>query len=121
MYKRQAITCNVANSLLGKDSFQEIDITGVTMPITKYNFIVKDINKLAKVIRRAFVIAQSGRDVYKRQVMNEISKKGLLNLDCMTVTGKTVGENIKDCVNKDPDVIRPIDNPCSPDLTGLSC
>lgn len=56
-----AITCNVANSLLGKDSFQEIDITGVTMPITKYNFIVKDINKLAKVIRRAFVIAQSGR------------------------------------------------------------
>ena len=53
-----AITCNVANSLLGKDSFQEIDITGVTMPITKYNFIVKDINKLAKVIRRAFVIAR---------------------------------------------------------------
>ena len=45
--------------------------------------------------------------------MNEISKKGLLNLDCMTVTGKTVGENIKDCVNKDPDVIRPIDNPYS--------
>ena len=56
-----AITCNVANSLLGKDSFQEIDITGVTMPITKYIFIVKDINRLAKVIRRAFVIAQSGR------------------------------------------------------------
>ena len=45
--------------------------------------------------------------------MNEISKKGLLNLDCMTVTGKTVGENIKDCVNKNPDVIRPIDNPYS--------
>ncbi|MCB7317399.1 biosynthetic-type acetolactate synthase large subunit [Lacrimispora sp. 210928-DFI.3.58] len=56
-----AITCNVANSLLGKDSFQEIDITGVTMPITKYNFIVKDVNKLAKVIRRAFTIAQTGR------------------------------------------------------------
>ena len=55
------ITCNLANSLLGKDIFQEIDITGVTMPITKYNFIVKDINRLAKVIRRAFVIAQSGR------------------------------------------------------------
>ena len=55
------IRCNVANSLLGRDSFQEIDITGVTMPITKYNFIVKDINRLAKVIRRAFVIAQSGR------------------------------------------------------------
>ena len=56
-----AITCNVTNSLLGNDSFQEIDITGVTMPITKYNFIVKDVNKLAKVIRRAFTIAQTGR------------------------------------------------------------
>lgn len=56
-----AITCNVTNSLLGKDSFQEIDITGVTMPITKYNFIVKDVEKLAKVIRRAFTIAQTGR------------------------------------------------------------
>ena len=46
-------------------------------------------------------------------VMNELSKKGLLNLDCMTVTGKTVGENIKNCVNLDPEVIRPIDNPYS--------
>ncbi|MFR3730199.1 biosynthetic-type acetolactate synthase large subunit [Lacrimispora sp.] len=56
-----AITCNVALGLLGRDSFQEVDITGVTMPITKYNFIVKDITKLADVIRRAFVIAQTGR------------------------------------------------------------
>ena len=56
-----AITCNVTNSLLGKDSFQEIDITGVTMPITKYNFIVKDVKRLATVIRRAFTIAQTGR------------------------------------------------------------
>lgn len=56
-----AITCNVALGLLGRDSFQEIDITGVTMPITKYNFIVKDITKLADTIRRAFVIAQTGR------------------------------------------------------------
>ena len=46
-------------------------------------------------------------------VMNEISKKGLLNLDCMTVTGKTVGENIKDCVNRNPQVIRPVENPYS--------
>ena len=46
-------------------------------------------------------------------VMNEISKLGLLNLDCMTVTGKTVGENIKDCVNKTPEIIRPVDNPYS--------
>lgn len=56
-----AITCNVTVNLLGKDSFQEIDILGVTMPITKYNFIVKDVTKLASVIRRAFVIAKSGR------------------------------------------------------------
>ena len=46
-------------------------------------------------------------------VMNEISKLGLLNLDCMTVTGKTVGENIKNCVNKNPEVIRPVENPYS--------
>ena len=46
-----AITCNVTVPLLGKDSFQEIDILGVTMPITKYNFIVKDVTKLADVIR----------------------------------------------------------------------
>lgn len=56
-----AITCNVGVPLIGKDSFQEIDITGITMPITKYNFMVKDVNKLAETIRKAFVIAQSGR------------------------------------------------------------
>lgn len=56
-----AITCNVGVPLIGKDSFQEIDITGITMPITKYNFIVKDVNKLAETIRKAFVIAQTGR------------------------------------------------------------
>ena len=56
-----AITCNVGVPLLGKDSFQEIDIAGITTPITKHNFIVKDVNKLADVIRRAFRIAQTGR------------------------------------------------------------
>lgn len=56
-----AITCNVGVSLLGKDSFQEVDITGITMPITKHNFIVKDIRDLADVIRRAFRIARTGR------------------------------------------------------------
>ena len=55
------ITCNVGLNLLGKDSFQEVDILGVTMPVTKYNFIVKDVTKLADVIRRAFRIAQTGR------------------------------------------------------------
>jgi acetolactate synthase-1/2/3 large subunit len=56
-----AITGNVAVDLLGKDSFQEVDIAGITMPITKYNFIVKDVTKLADTIRRAFKIAQTGR------------------------------------------------------------
>ena len=56
-----AITCNVGVPLLGKDSFQEIDITGITMPTTKYNFIVKDVTKLADTIRKAFRIAKSGR------------------------------------------------------------
>ena len=56
-----AITCNVGVSLLGKDSFQEIDITGITLPITKHNFIVKDVNNLAATIRKAFAIAKKGR------------------------------------------------------------
>lgn len=56
-----AITCNVTVPLLGKDSFQEIDIAGITTPITKHNFIVKDVTKLADIIRRAFQIAQKGR------------------------------------------------------------
>lgn len=56
-----AITCNVGVSLLGKDSFQEIDIAGITMPITKHNYIVKDVNQLAGTIRKAFEIARTGR------------------------------------------------------------
>lgn len=56
-----AITCNVTLPLLGKDSFQEVDIAGITMPITKHNYIVKDIKDLAKTIRKAFQIARSGR------------------------------------------------------------
>ena len=56
-----AITANVATSLLGRDSFQEIDITGITMPITKHNYIVKNVNDLANTIRAAFYIAKSGR------------------------------------------------------------
>ena len=55
------ITCNVAENLIGKDSFQEVDITGISMPITKSNYLVKDVNKLADVIREAFAIARSGR------------------------------------------------------------
>ncbi|MFR6009977.1 MAG: biosynthetic-type acetolactate synthase large subunit [Christensenellales bacterium] len=56
-----AITCNVAVNALGKDTFQEIDIAGVTMPITKHNFIVKDIKDLADTMRKAFNIAEGGR------------------------------------------------------------
>lgn len=56
-----AITCNVAKSLLGKDSFQEVDIAGITMPITKYNAIVMDVKDLAQTLREAFAIARSGR------------------------------------------------------------
>ncbi len=56
-----AITCNVNLPLLGKDSFQEVDIAGITMPITKHNYIVKDVNILAETLRKAFTIARSGR------------------------------------------------------------
>ena len=56
-----AITANVNLPLLGKDTFQEIDIAGVTMPITKHGYIVKDVTKLADTIRKAFLIAKSGR------------------------------------------------------------
>ncbi len=76
-----AITANVAKSGLGKDSFQEIDIVGVTMPITKHNFIVKEIEDLAPTIRKAFKIAKSGRpgpvlvDITKDVTANKIDFK----------------------------------------------
>ncbi len=66
-----AITGNVATGLLGLDSFQEVDITGITMPITKHNYIVKDVTKLADIIREAFFIANDGR---KGPVLIDIPK-----------------------------------------------
>ena len=66
-----AITGNVATNLLGLDSFQEVDITGITMPITKHNYIVKDVTKLADIIREAFFIANDGR---KGPVLIDIPK-----------------------------------------------
>ena len=94
-----AITCNVGVPLLGRDSFQEIDIVGVTMPITKHNFIVKNINDLAKTIRKAFKIAQTGRpgpvlvditkDVtggtteYTKETPEVIERKPLTNVEDM--------------------------------------
>ena len=56
-----AVTGNVGLSMLGRDSFQEVDIAGITMPITKHNYIVKDVKELADTIRHAFYIANSGR------------------------------------------------------------
>lgn len=56
-----AVTGNVASDLLGKDSFQEVDIAGITMPITKHNFVVRDVNDLARIVRKAFKIAREGR------------------------------------------------------------
>lgn len=56
-----AITCNVPTHLIGKDSFQEVDITGITMSITKHNYIVRDVTKLADIVREAFDLAQCGR------------------------------------------------------------
>ena len=55
------ISCNVARPLIGKDSFQEVDITGITMPITKSNYIVDEVSKLADTVRMAFAVARSGR------------------------------------------------------------
>ncbi|MGN0642170.1 MAG: biosynthetic-type acetolactate synthase large subunit [Huintestinicola sp.] len=66
-----AITGNVATSLLGLDSFQEVDITGITMPVTKHNYIVKDVNELADIVREAFFIANDGR---KGPVLIDIPK-----------------------------------------------
>ena len=66
-----AITCNVGKSLLGRDSFQEVDISGIVMPITKYSFLVKDVNDIAPTVRRAFEIAGSGR---KGPVLVDITK-----------------------------------------------
>ena len=76
-----AITCNVGVSLLGKESFQEIDIAGITTPITKYSFIVKDVTKLADTIRRAFSIARKDRpgpvlvDITKDVTANKVEYK----------------------------------------------
>ncbi len=79
------------------------------------------LNEISAVTPNLCHLAPAGRTYIQQlneaggiyAVMNELSKKGLLRLDAMTATGKTVGENIANCINKDPDVIRPIDNPYS--------
>ena len=100
-----AITANVGVSLLGKDSFQEIDIKGVTMPVTKHNYIVKDIEKLAETIREAFQIAQSGRkgpvlvditkDVTAAKTYFESVTPAVIHPVCDTIKEKSVKEAIE--------------------------
>ena len=95
-----AITCNVGVPLLGKDSFQEIDIAGVTMPITKYSFIVKDVNQLADTIRKAFRIAKMGRpgpvlidipkDVTAKKAEYEKENPGVYNREFTHVDEKEI-------------------------------
>ena len=86
-----AITANVGVTLLGKDSFQEVDIAGVVMPITKHSFIVKDVHELASTIRRAFKIAQTGRP---GPVLVDITKD--------------VTSNLADYTRVEPEKIAPI-------------
>ncbi|MDR2518285.1 MAG: biosynthetic-type acetolactate synthase large subunit [Spirochaetaceae bacterium] len=78
-----AITGNVSTALLGKDSFQEVDIAGITMPVVKHNWIVKDVNELAEVIREAFLVARTGRP---GPVLVDIPKDiaGALSTACST-------------------------------------
>ncbi len=100
-----AITCNVTNALLGKDSFQEVDIAGVTMPVTKHSYIVKDISKLAKTIRRAFEIARTGRpgpvlvditkDVTAAKYDFEPVVPRLINRITDTITSEDIEEALK--------------------------
>lgn len=69
------ITCNVAENAIGKDSFQEVDTTGITMPITKCNYLVKDVNDIASVLRAAFAMARSGRPgPVVVDILNDVSK-----------------------------------------------
>ncbi|HEY8499037.1 MAG TPA: biosynthetic-type acetolactate synthase large subunit, partial [Clostridia bacterium] len=87
-----AITGQVHSSLIGKDSFQEVDITGVTMPITKHNFLVKDVEKLPNTIRMAFQIASSGRP---GPVLVDICKDATINKTEFTPPGEKSRLNLK--------------------------
>ena len=107
-----AITCNVTLPLLGKDTFQEVDIAGVTMPITKHGYIVKDVTKLADTIRKAFRIAKEGRpgpvlvDITKDVTANtcEYEKKEPLALK---TSGKYTEADIEQAVSLMKEAKRP--------------
>ena len=87
------ISCNVNDNLIGKDTFQEVDLVGITMPITKCNYLVKDVKKLADVVREAFAIARSGRkgpvviDIVKN-VTSETTEYEHLPIDQHFSTGR---------------------------------
>ena len=99
-----AITANVGVPLLGRDSFQEIDIAGVVMPITKYSFIVKDVTKLADTLRRAFTIAKSGRpgpvlvDITKDVTVNKAEYTYEKPLEIQPFTAKITEEDLERAV-----------------------
>lgn len=108
-----AITCNVGVSLLGKDSFQEIDITGITMPITKYNYIVKDVDRLADTIRDAFRIAKSGRpgpvliDIPKDVTSNKAEYTRMEIAPCVPDSSQILEEEIEKAVSMIEESERP--------------
>lgn len=99
-----AITGNVSLDLLGKDSFQEVDITGITMPITKHNFIVKDISKLAETVRKAFKIAKEGRpgpvliDITKDVTANTYEYEPVVPEKIERVTAQITDEDIEKAI-----------------------
>ncbi len=96
-----AITGNVTVPLLGKDSFQEVDIAGITMPITKHNYIVKDVDKLADTLRRAFTIAKSGRpgpvlvDIAKDVTSNKAEYKKVIPKEVKRVSDTIDKDDVK--------------------------
>ncbi len=113
-----AITGQVPTNLLGKDSFQEVDITGITMPITKHNYIVKDVTKLADAIRKAFAIAKEGRpgpvlvDVCKdvtaalvEYTPREPDKKDYISSKYYNITSEMLDEAVKAINNASRPVI----------------
>lgn len=105
-----AITCNVGVALLGKDSFQEIDIAGITMPITKHNYIVKNVEDLADTIRKAFRIARTGRpgpvlidipkdvtanltEYERREIVSRCEAPGIINEDELKEAVRLISES----------------------------
>lgn len=99
-----AITGNVSLPLLGKDSFQEVDIAGITMPITKHNFIVKDVNKLADTVRKAFYIAKEGRpgpvliDITKDVTANKAEYEKHVPIEVKPITDTITDDDIKSAI-----------------------